>query len=296
MASVRSQLLAAFLRLTVKKVFTKSGDLVKERKTMDRMSAMSVKSGARRLDALGGVPGEWHEALLGSKETVILYLHGGGYVVGSPVSHRGLASHLANLAQARVFILDYRRAPEHPFPSALEDAISAYKDLLEQGKKPENIVIAGDSAGGGLSLSLMVALKDQGLPLPAAGVCLSPWVDLSFSGDSMVSNAKADAILSKASLAWLAEQYLGEVAADDPQVSPLFADLRGLPPLLIQVGSDEVLLDDAIRLNKQAKKAGVDSTLEVWDGQVHVWQLMSKLIPEAHQAMRSIGTFIKLQT
>lgn len=296
MASIRSQLLAVFLRMTVKKKFTKSGDLIKERESMNKISAMSVKCKPGRLDALGGVPGEWHEARLGSKETVVLYLHGGGYVVGSPTSHRGLAGLMANLAQARVFVLDYRRAPETPFPGALDDAISAYKALLENGEKPEKIVIAGDSAGGGLTIALMVALKEAEIALPAAAVCLSPWVDLSFSGDSMQTNAKADPILCKESLAWLGEQYLADLAANDPRVSPIFADLTGLPPLLIQVGSNEVLLDDAVRLNKLAKKAGVDSTLDVWDGQVHVWPLMSKLIPEARQALQSIGTFIKTHT
>lgn len=296
MASIRSQLLAIFLRMTVKQKFAKSGDLIKERESMDKMSAMSVKCERGQLAVLGGVPGEWHEAQLGSKETVVLYLHGGGYVLGSPTSHGGLAGLMANLAQARVFVLDYRLAPEKPFPGALDDAISAYKALLENAEKPEKIVIAGDSAGGGLAVALMVALKEEGIPLPAAGVCLSPWADLSFSGDSMQTNAKADSILCKESLVWLGKQYLADLAANDSRVSPIFADLTGLPPLLIQVGSNEVLLDDAVRLNKMAKKAGVDSTLEVWDGQVHVWQLMSKLIPEARQALQRIGTFIKTYT
>ena len=296
MASIRSQLLAKFLRMTVKRKFATSGDLVKERDGMDKMSAMSIKGERGLLATLGGVPGEWHEAQFGSKETVVLYLHGGGYVLGSPTSHQGLAGLLANLAQARVFVLDYRLAPEAPFPAALDDAVAAYKALLDDGERPEKIVIAGDSAGGGLTISLMNALKAQGIPLPAAGVCLSPWVDLSFSGDSMQTNAKADSILCKQSLSWLGGQYLGDIAENDPQVSPLFADLNGLPPLLIQVGSDEVLLDDAVRLNKFAKKAGVDSTLEVWHGQVHVWQLMSRLIPEARQALHVVGTFIKTHT
>ena len=296
MASVRSQLLAVFLRMTVKKKFARSGDLIKERASMDKMCAMSVKCKSGRLEVIGGVAGEWHEAQLGSKETVVLYLHGGGYVLGSPTSHAGMAAMMADLAQARVFVLDYRLAPETPFPGALEDAISAYKALLEKGEKPEKIVIAGDSAGGGLAVALMVALKEGGVPLPAAGVCLSPWADLSFSGDSMQTNAKADSILCRQSLAWLGGQYLAGLAPNDPRVSPIFADLTGLPPLLIQVGSDEVLLDDAVRLNKVAKKAGVDSTLEVWNGQVHVWPLMSKLIPEARQALQGIGTFIKTHT
>lgn len=296
MASMRSQLLAIFLRMTVKKRFTKSGDVIKERESMDKMSAMSVKAKPGRIEVLGGIAGEWHEAQAGSKETVVLYLHGGGYVLGSPTSHGGMAAMMANLAQARVFVLAYRLAPETPFPGALDDAKSAYKALLEKGEKPEKIVIAGDSAGGGLAVALMVALKEEGVPLPAAGVCLSPWADLSFSGDSMQANAKADSILCRESLAWLGKQYLADLAPNDPRVSPIFADLTGLPPLLIQVGSDEVLLDDAIRLNKIAKKAGVDSKLEVWNGQVHVWQLMSKLIPEARQALQSVGTFIKTNT
>lgn len=296
MASKRSQVLATILKLTLKKMFCKSANAAKERGLSEKISAMMSRRKAGTKALVGGVSGEWQEAKAGSKDTIILYLHGGGYVIGSPITHRGLVGSIADAAQARVFILDYRLSPETPFPGALDDAVAAYKALLEAGEKPEKIIIAGDSAGGGLTIATLISLKAQGIELPAAGVCLSPWVDLTFSGDSMMTKAKVDPILSRDSLAWFAEQYLAGQDASNPLVSPIFADLSGLSPLLIQVGSDEVLLDDAIRLNKAAIKAGVDSTLEVWDGQMHVWPLVSTFVPEGKHAIEVIATFIKART
>lgn len=296
MASFRSQLIASIMRLTMKKKLGKSGDPAKERAFLDKMSAMSSRRPLGKYDVVGGVSGEWQQASLGSADNVILYLHGGAYVIGSPASHRDMVGAMADAAQARAFIVDYRLAPETIFPGAVDDAVAAYKGLLENGEKAEKIIIAGDSAGGGLTMATLVALRDEGIELPAAAVCLSPWADLTFTGDSMIVKDKVDAMLGRDSLSWFASLYLAGQDASHPLASPIFADLSGLPPLLIQVGGQEVLLDDAIRLNKAAKKAGMDVTLEVWNGQMHVWHLMSAIVPEGKHAIEVIGTFVKNHT
>jgi len=296
MASLRSQILAPIMRMTMKKKLGKSGDPAKEREFLDKMSGMTSRRPLGKYDVVGGVPGEWQQATLGSSDNVILYLHGGAFVIGSPASHRDMVGAIADAAQARAFIVDYRLAPETLFPGAVEDAVAAYKGLLANGEKAEKIIIAGDSAGGGLTMSTLVALRDEGIELPAAAVCISPWADLTFTGDSMIVKDKVDAMLGRDSLSWFAGLYLAGQDAADPKASPIFADLSGLPPLLIQVGSNEVLLDDAIRLNKAVKKAGGDATLEVWDGQMHVWHLMATIVPEGKHAVNVIGTFVKTHT
>ncbi|MEZ0151861.1 MAG: alpha/beta hydrolase [Candidatus Reddybacter sp.] len=296
MASLRSQILAPIMRMTMKKKLGKSGDPAKEREFLDKMSGMTSRRPLGKYDVVGGVPGEWQQATLGSSDNVILYLHGGAFVIGSPASHRDMVGAIADAAQARAFIVDYRLAPETLFPGAVEDAVAAYKGLLANGEKAEKIIIAGDSAGGGLTMSTLVALRDEGIELPAGAVCISPWADLTFTGDSMIVKDKVDAMLSRDSLSWFAGLYLAGQDAADPKASPIFADLSGLPPLLIQVGSNEVLLDDAIRLNKAMKKAGGDATLEVWDGQMHVWHLMATIVPEGKHAVNVIGSFVKTHT
>lgn len=296
MASFRSRLIGPIMRLTMKKKLGKSGDPKKEREFLDKMSAMSSRRPLGKYDVVGGVPGEWQQAQLGSADNVILYLHGGAYVIGSPASHRDMVGAIADAAQARAFIVDYRLAPETIFPGAVEDAVAAYKGLLANGENPEKIIIAGDSAGGGLTMATLVSLRDEGVELPAAAVCLSPWADLTFTGDSMIVKNKADAMLGRDSLSWFGGLYLAGQDASHPLASPIFADLSGLPPLLIHVGGEEVLLDDAIRLNKAAKKAGVDVSLEVWNGQMHVWHLMSAIVPEGKHAIEVVGTFVKNHT
>ena len=296
MASLRSQLVAPLMRMTMKKKLGKSGDPAKERAFLDKMSGMTSRRPPGKYDVVGGVSGEWQQATLGSTDNVILYLHGGAFVLGSPTSHRDMVGAIADAAQARAFIVDYRLAPETIFPGAVEDAVAAYKGLLANGEKAEKIIIVGDSAGGGLTMSTLVALRDEGVELPAGAVCISPWADLTFAGDSMIVKDKVDAMLGRGSLSWFADQYLAGQDAAQPLASPIFADLEGLPPILIQVGSNEVLLDDAVRLNKALKKADGDVTLEVWDGQMHVWHLMSMIVPEGKHAINVIGTFVKTQT
>ncbi len=227
-------------------------------------------------------------------QQIILYLHGGGYALGSSLTHRELGWRLSAATGARLFLLDYRRAPEHPYPAAVEDAAAAYKWLLENGFPPSTISVAGDSAGGGLAVAMMLLLRDEGVVLPKTAVLLSPWLDLTHSGGTFVSNESSDLILSVARLHEFTHWYLGKkTAADDPLVSPIFADLHGLPPMLIQVGDAEMLLDDSITFAKKAEAAGVDVTLDVWEDMFHVWHALAAILPEGQEAVEKVGLFIK---
>jgi len=243
-----------------------------------------------------GVPAEWIVAPGAAEDRVIIYFHGGGYCIGSINSHGRLVARLSRAAQARGFAIDYRLAPEHPFPAAVEDATTAYLWLLANGVSPDRIVIAGDSAGGGLTVATLVTLRYTGTPLPAAGVCLSPWVDLEGIGPSMIMKAAEDPLLQPEALATMASAYLGGADRGAPLAAPLYADLRGLPPLLIQVGAAEILLDDATRLTERARVAGVKVTLEVWPEMIHVWHVFAAMLPEGEQAIERIGAFIRSQT
>ncbi len=239
---------------------------------------------------VNGVPAEWiatPDAGLG----VILYLHGGAYALGSINTHREFVARLAHATHLRGLAINYRLAPEYPYPAALEDATVAYRWLLAQGLSPSQIIIAGDSSGGGLALATMVALRDAGETLPAGAVCISPWTDLAMTGASIESKAKADPILNGDSLKRYASYYAGAHDRMMPLISPTYADLSGLPPALIQVGTDEILLDDARRCAARAREAGVDVTLEVWDEMFHVFQLIP-FLPETKEALRSITEFV----
>jgi acetyl esterase/lipase len=237
-----------------------------------------------------GVAAEWIEAP-GADLAVILYLHGGAYTLGSINTHRELVARLVCAAKVRGLVIDYRLAPEHPFPAALDDATTAYHWLLTQGFDPSQIVIGGDSAGGGLTLATLLALRDAGKPLPAGAVCISPWTDLTLSGASIKNKARADCVLDSDSLEMYARFYAGEHDRRFPLISPLFADLSGLSALLIQIGTEEILLDDATRCAENARKAGVDVTLEVLDGMFHAFQLVS-FLPETKNAVGHIAEFV----
>lgn len=240
----------------------------------------------------GGVKAEWVHPREAPKELVLLYLHGGSYVMGSCNTHRALTAHVARACGMRGLLLNYRLAPEHPFPAAVEDAVAAYRWLLQNCIEAGNIVIAGDSAGGGLALAALISLRDAGYPLPAAAVCITPWTDLAGTGESLKSRAKTDPYVTLQSLS-LGRHYVGD---NDPRlalISPLYADLRGLPPLLIQAGDYDMLLNDATRLAELAKAAGVDVTLEVWDKMWHVFHHHAPKLPEAQRAIDEIGVFVK---
>jgi monoterpene epsilon-lactone hydrolase len=244
----------------------------------------------------GGVHAEWVEPSGTDSRRVILYLHGGGYCICSLDTHRGLAARLALAAQARVLNIAYRLAPENPFPAALEDAQVAYRWLLEQGIPPKQIAIGGDSAGGGLTLAAAVSLRDAGEPLPAALFLLSPWTDLTFSGESIQSRRAVDPIFGHDGGPQYVSPYVGDYDPAHPLISPLFADLHGLPPTLVHVGHDEILLDDSTRLRKKLKAARVESNLKVWEGMWHVFQVFAPYIPEAQQSIDIIGEFICKRT
>jgi acetyl esterase/lipase len=239
------------------------------------------------------VPAEWVVAPGADARRVILYLHGGGYTIGSINTHRELAARLSRAAAARVLVIDYRLAPEHPHPAAVDDATAAYRWLLANGVDPARIVVAGDSAGGGLTVATLVALRDAHTPLPAAGVCLSPWVDLEGSGESMTTKAAVDPMVQRDGLLKMAAAYLAGQDARTPLAAPLYANLSGLPPLLIQVGTAETLLDDSTRLAERARKAGVNVTLDPWEDMIHVFQAFATYLPEARQAIDRIGEFVK---
>lgn len=243
----------------------------------------------------GGVPAEWVSVPESRADRVVLYLHGGGYVIGSCATHRELASRIARSARARALVLEYRLAPEHPFPAAVDDALAAYRWLLGTGVAPARVAVAGDSAGGGLTLATLLALRDRKQPLPACGVCMSPWTDLEGTGRSAQPGGADDPLLKLEGLREMAGHY-AKASLRDPLAAPLYADYRGLPPLLIQVGTREILLDDSTRVAEKARAAGVDVTLDPWEGLIHVWQLFGPNVPEAVQAVDRIGEFTRKHT
>jgi acetyl esterase/lipase len=249
-----------------------------------------------RADHGPGLNGEWIEPMAPDHQAqrrCILYFHGGAYCTMSPRTHRAITSRLAIWSDARVFALEYRLAPEHPFPAALDDALVAYRALLAADIQPAHIVVAGDSAGGGLALALLLAARAAGDPLPAAAVLFSPWTDLAATGRSIIDNDAADALLFGSWVAPIARHYLGDTPATNPLVSPVYADLTGLPPLLIQVSDTEVLLDDSRRVIANATRAGVTATLQVWPRLPHGWQIFAPILPEARTALHDAAAFIR---
>ena len=240
---------------------------------------------------VNGVPGEWVESP-DSAQDVLLYLHGGGYFSCSAETHRPITAYFA-MQGFRVFAANYRLAPENPFPAAVDDAVAAYRGLLVEGYSPKRIVVAGDSAGGGLSLSLMLVLRNAGRPLPAAAALFSPWTDLAATGESVRTNARRCAMFHGQAVGPTARLYLGNADPRNPLASPLYAELASLPPLLIHVGANETLRDDSTRLAGKARAAGVPVELKVWPVVPHVWQLAPHKIPEARQSLRESAEFLR---
>lgn len=240
----------------------------------------------------GDVPAFWIAAKGVATERVLLYIHGGGFVLGWNNQYFGWLHYLSKTSNARILAIDYRLAPEHPFPAALDDCVAAYRWLLAQGVQPRQLAIGGDSAGGNLTLTTLLALRDAGVALPAAGVCLSPGTDFTISGESFQQNQAIDPVLNHRFIHEALQAYVGTADPRNPLLSPIFADLHGLPPLLIQVGSDELLLSDARRVTERAQAAGVAVTLSVFSHMWHVFQMFAPSLPEARQAVNALGAFI----
>jgi epsilon-lactone hydrolase len=242
----------------------------------------------------GGVPAEWIDPPgAATPAPVLLYFHGGGYGMGSLNTIRPLASQLAAATAARVLSVGYRLAPEHPFPAAVDDAVAAYRWLLDQEVDPATIAFGGDSAGGGLTVAALLAARDQGLPLPAAGVCISPWVDMTLSSPSIDRNAATDPEAKRAQLVDWAGYYLNGADPETPLASPVFADLTDLPPLLVHAGTAEILEDDATRLAIAAREADVDVTLELYEDMIHVWHVFAPGLPEGIAAIERLATWLR---
>lgn len=263
------------------------------RERMDQMAFPRMADAAYEEVDVDGIPALWVSTPGAAENRVVLYLHGGGYVIGSLTSHQDLVARISKAAEARVLYIDYRLGPEHPFPAAVDDATAAYRWLLANGAEASRVAIGGDSAGGGLTVAAMVALRDAGDPSPAAGVCISPWVDLEGIGDSMTSKADVDPMVQFDGLIDMAKAYLGGADPRTPLAAPLYADLKGLSPMLIHVGTHETLLDDSTRLYERAKEAGVDVLLEKGEGLFHVWHAFAPMLPEAQQAIDRIGEYLR---
>ncbi|MFA9444810.1 alpha/beta hydrolase [Egicoccus sp. AB-alg6-2] len=244
-----------------------------------------------------GVLGEWvRDERAGDTDRVVFHVHGGAYAMGSPRSHRGLGASLSRTARAPVLLPEYRLAPEHVYPAAFDDVLTAWRWLTEEhGAPAHRVAISGDSAGGGLALGLLVHLRDRGQPLPGCYVGMSPWTDLAGTGASMQELDGVDPWLTTRLVEPAARAYVGELELDDPRVSPLYADLSGLPPMLVHVGSDEILRDDARRLVERARAAGVDASLGEFDGLWHVFHAFPGF-PESRQALREVGAFMRRHT
>ena len=270
-------------------------DLAQRRKRLDALGArypVPADVQVRPVDA-NGVAAEWTTTQDADTNRVIMFLHGGGYVSGSIASHRHMISEAARQAGTSSFAVDYRLAPEHPFPAALDDALAAYRYLLGAGFAPGNIVLAGESAGGGLAVATAVSLRDAGLPLPGCLWCSSPWTDLQMAGGSMTTKAEIDPLIQKPYLQELATAYLNGGDPRAPLASPLYADLCGLPPVLIQVGSAETLLDDSTRLAAVLGAADVSVTLQIWPDMIHAFPLFYQQLAAGRRALAAVGSFVR---
>lgn len=289
------RLLSAYFR--IQRTFSSSSgrvDLVKERRELEKLGETFkplVPIDCRK-ETAHDVPVEWVVPSGSSGKRTIFFLHGGSYVSGSLDSHRSFAANIAHAADARALNIGYCLAPENPFPAALEDAAAAYRWLLERHASPDQVVLAGDSSGGSLVLALALYLRDRGEPLPAAVVSLSPMTDMLMTGQTWASNARSDILIYPHKEREFARLYLGGADPRSPYVSPHYADLKGLPPLFIQVGTVEVLRSDSTRLADRARAAGVDVTLEEWEGMQHDWHFGASFLPEGRQAIARIGEFV----
>ncbi len=290
MASWQSHVLVFILKLRIKRKLKDVVDVDQARKGLVTMKFPIPKGVEIEPGVVGGIAGEWVQMGGTSSGRTLLYLHGGGYFVCSPLTHRPITTGFAKRG-FRVFAPDYRLAPEHPFPAAVDDAVAAYRGLIADGIAADTITVAGDSAGGGLTLALLLSLRDAGDALPAAAMLFSPWTDLAATGASLVSNDARDAMFHGDGIKRSTEVYLNGADPRTPLASPLYADLHGLPPLMIHAGSYEVLLDDSTRLAERARAAGTPVQIRLWPVVPHVWQLFP-WIPEATESMDEASRFL----
>jgi len=271
------------------------GDVAEMRAALEGMGAMLPVDPEARFSAveIDSLRAEWADAPEADPARAVLYLHGGGYVAGSVAAYRSLTARLSRAASARVLVPGYRLAPEHPFPAAIEDSVAAYRWLLQQGYGPKSVAVAGDSAGGGLAVATLLSIREAELARPAAGVLLSPLLDLEATGESMTTKAGEDPIVEPANVLLNRTRYLNGADPRSPLASPLYADLAGLPPLLIQVGTSECLLDDSRRFAARAREAAVEVQIEEWERMIHVWQAFAPMLDEGQQAIDRIGAFLR---
>ena len=297
--SIRAKLISLIMARTLRPLFDRVANIAEFRSALakaERLGAAPPTTITVPPVIIADRPCEWISAPRATPGQVLLYLHGGGYVAGGLDSHREIAWRLAEAAAITVLLVDYRLAPEQPFPAALEDACACYRYLLDQGYAAPAMHIGGDSAGGGLALATLLNLKNLGLPLPASAILLSPWVDLSLSGDILTGNAATDVMLTSQALHDMAEMYLGGRDARAPLASPLFGDLRGLPPMLVHASSSELLRSDAERLVRLVEAQGGDIVLTLWPHMPHVFQLLAARIPEGRLAISQLAVFLNRHT
>ena len=295
MSSIRAKIIRSVTSAYLQRVDVASADFEKIRRKWNRFGGLLITAFGVTVekDTVNGLHAEWLTPNDHMDGKVLLYLHGGGYVVGGCDMHRQLVSHIARAGRIRTLLPEYRLSPEHKFPAAIDDAVGAYRSLLKMGVKAEDIVVAGDSAGGGLSVATLLALRDAGDPLPAAAVLLSPYLDATGSGTTMQTRAQKDPWFRAEDLHVVADLYCEAHQKRFPLVSPVFANLEDLPPMLIQVGDDEILLSDSERFADECVAAGIDVELEVWPEMWHVFQMFIGKMPEARQAIDKIGAYIQ---
>ncbi|MHA1259783.1 MAG: alpha/beta hydrolase [Candidatus Heimdallarchaeaceae archaeon] len=295
MVSLRAKIVIALMHILCLKnrkeiIIEKHREILEKRLVL----ALAPKELEVKEEVIDGIKGEWVYTKECVNDRTILYLHGGSYISGSIKTHRALAANLAKVTKAKALIIDYRLAPENPFPAAIEDANAVYKWLTKEKKIPaKKIIIAGDSAGGGLTVATLLSIKEEGMELPAAAILFSPWVDLTLSGKTIKEKRKIEPLLTEEELRQAAEMYLNGEEKNNPLASPVYAELKKLPPLIIQVGTSEILLDDSIRLAEKAEEEGVKVYLDVWEKMIHGFQMFSKYLPESKKALEKVGKIVE---
>ena len=295
MISRRARLVRWITGYYIRKIDVHTADVYKARRRLDTFGRFLMKAFRVKLErsTINGLYAEWLRPKKAKRGKVLLYLHGGAYVMGSCRSHRQMVSHIARAGSIDAVVPEYRLSPEHRFPDAVEDAVGVYRALLASGIRPEDIIVAGDSAGGGLTMATLLSLRDAGDPLPAAAVLLSPFLDVTASGESATTRADRDPWFRADDLKVVIRYYCDDDETSNPLVSPVFADVSGLPPVYVQVGDDEILLSDSTRLAEKIEAAGGDVKLEIWPQMWHVFQLFIGKMPESRRAIRKIGRYIR---